>query len=96
MIEASARPLLFAATLAACHRPSACERFAEIEARCGDVSQHERETTLTLARAICEAATSSDAEVAKAGATFARQAECVDQAGYGDCDEYKKCRDAAK
>jgi hypothetical protein len=91
------KQLLLAGVLAACHRPSVCERFAELEAKCGESNQHEQQTTRTLARGICEAANSADPDVAKAGAVFAKQAECAEQIENGDCNAYnKKCRDTAK
>jgi hypothetical protein len=96
------KALVLAALLAACHHPSKCERFADWEAKCGESAQSERETTRTIARGACEAATSGDPAVAKAGAAFARQAECVDQVTPAekptpaDCDAWKQCRDAVK
>jgi hypothetical protein len=88
--------LFLAALLAACHHPSKCERFADWEATCGESAQRERDATRTIARSVCEAATSSDPAVAKAGAVFAQQADCVDQVTPADCDAYRKCRDAVK
>jgi hypothetical protein len=89
------KALLLVGMIAGCHHPSKCERFAEMEARC-ESGQKERETTRTLARGVCDAATSDDPAVAKAGATFASQAECVDQVTPDDCVAYKRCRDAVK
>jgi hypothetical protein len=88
------KALLAAILLAACHQPSKCEHFARMEGKCGDVGQHEAETTRTLARAVCEAANSKDPAVAKAGDRFAREADCAEKSD--DCDAYKKCRDAVK
>jgi hypothetical protein len=87
--------LVAALVLCGCHHRSTCERYAEMEATCGDVGQAEMETTRTLARGMCEAAASSDPELAKAAAKFAREAECAEQAG-SNCPAYKHCRDAEK
>ena len=87
------RLLLVALVVTACHHPSKCERYAAWEAKCGDVARSEQDTEKTLARAMCEAAASSDPDLARAGAKFAKEAECADKT---DCDEYKKCRDAVK
>jgi len=89
--------LLLACTVlaAACHRPSKCEHYAEMEAKCGDVGKAEQETTRTLARGLCEAAGNADPAVAKAGEQFAKEADCAEQ-NPEDCDAYKKCRDAVK
>ena len=86
--------LVVVSLLAACYRPSKCDRYAEMEARCGDVGQNERETTRTLAAGMCEAAASPDPAVAHAGARFLQEADCAADAA--DCDAYKKCRDAVK
>ena len=83
--------LLSACLLTACHHPSKCERFADMEAKCGDIPQHELAKTRTMARGICEAASSKDPSVAQAGAQFAQEADCAVTSP--DCDEYRKCRD---
>lgn len=64
-----------------------------MEAKCGDVAPSERNTENTLARAMCEAASSSDPDLARAGAKFAKEADCAD---HSECDDYKKCREAVK
>jgi hypothetical protein len=75
-------------------RSSHCTRYADMEAKCGSAAPHDKAQTKTLARGMCEAADSSDPDVARGGAPFAKEADCAADAD--DCDAYKKCVAAIK
>jgi len=72
--------------LAACGK-SKCEKYADMEWKCGKFPASEKDITLKLAEGMCEA---SDSD--KALAKFAKEADCAAKAK--DCAAYKACTDA--
>ena len=84
--------LILAAALAGCSK-SKCEKYADMEVKCGDIPEKEKDMTKVLARGMCEAADSGDKEAKALGDMIKLEAECTK---YEDCTEYKKCTEAVK
>ena len=72
--------------LPACGK-SKCEKYADMEWKCGNYPESEKDITLKMAEGMCEAA---DKE--KTLARFAKEADCAEKAK--DCAAYKACSDA--
>jgi len=76
----------------ACGKSSAtCKKYAELEWKCGDYPESEKEITLKLAEGMCEEALSSK-ESDEAAAMFKREAECAKKSK--DCASYNACKEA--
>ena len=81
--------LLFVAlaALAACSK-SKCEKYADMEWKCGNYPANEKEITMKLSEGMCSAAENGEKELQR----FAKEADCAVKAK--DCAEYKACGDA--
>jgi hypothetical protein len=74
---------------------STCEKYADMEVKCGDYPAAEKDITHDLAQGFCMAADSDTDPAAKEmAAHFAKEAECAKKTS--DCAEYKACTDAIK
>lgn len=82
--------VFIAAALTACGK-SKCEKYADMEWKCGHYPADEKDITKTLARGMCEA--SDDPDAKELGQRIKAEAEC---AKYEDCESYKKCTAAVK
>jgi hypothetical protein len=80
LVAAAAAAMLF---LTGCGK-STCEKYAEIEWKCGDNPADEKDVTLRISEGFCEAADRD-----KAMAHFAGEADCA--AHFTTCEAYKKC-----
>ncbi|HSD90957.1 MAG TPA: hypothetical protein VLB44_25710 [Kofleriaceae bacterium] len=76
--------LVVAALLVAGCGKSKCEKYAEIEWKCGNNPADEKDVTLRISEGFCEAADHD-----KAMAHFAKEADCA--AKFTTCEEYKQC-----
>jgi hypothetical protein len=75
---------------------SRCEKYAEMEIRCGGYPKSEEDITRKLAEGMCETAGSVDRSIA---ASIEREADCaVKHLGKdsADCAAYKACTEAAE
>lgn len=78
--------------LPACGK-STCEKYADMEVKCGNYPAAEKEITHDLAQGMCMAADSeSDPAVKEMAEHFAKEAACAKKTS--DCAEYKACTDA--
>jgi hypothetical protein len=68
-----------------------CEKYADIEVKCGGIPAKEEDITRKLAEGMCEAADKDKSELAQ---HFKKEAECA--AKFSDCAQYKACTEAAK
>lgn len=74
---------------------STCEKYADMEVKCGHYPEAERDITHDLAQGTCMAADSeSDPEGKVIADYFLKQAECAKKTS--DCAEYKACTDALR
>ncbi len=74
---------------------STCEKYADMEVKCGGYPAHEKQITHDLAQGFCMAADSDDDPAAQEmAAHFKAEAECAKK--HSDCAEYKACTDAIK
>jgi len=86
--------LLFAALLVvpSCAK-STCEKYADMEVKCGQYPASERDITHDLSQGMCMAADSDDDPAAKEMTErFRKEAACAKQTS--DCTAYKACTDA--
>jgi hypothetical protein len=81
------------ALLAACGK-STCEKYADMEWKCGNYPASEKDITKALAQGMCEAAESQNAELKDMGDHFKKEAACA--AKFTDCAQYKACTDAVE
>jgi hypothetical protein len=80
--------------VAACGK-STCEKYADMEVKCGNYPADEKQITRDLAQGFCMAADSDDDPAAQEmAAHFKAEAECAKQ--HSDCVAYKACTDAIK
>jgi uncharacterized Fe-S cluster-containing protein len=87
--------LLLCALLGGACGKSRCEKYAEMELRCGDYPTSEEDITRKLAQGTCE---SSD-EIGEIGARIAKEADCAEKffkKSSPDCAGYQQCTDAIK
>ena len=70
---------------------SKCEKYADMEWKCGNYPAKEEDMTRKLAEGMCEAADSDKSEISQ---HFKKEADCA--AKFSDCTQYKACTDAAK
>jgi len=80
------RAFLLLLALAACGR-SKCEKYADMEWKCGHFPANEKDMTLQMAQGFCAAADSD-----KAMARFGKEADCATK--FTTCEDYKKCTGA--
>ena len=74
---------------------STCEKYADMEVKCGNYPDSEKEITHDLAQGFCMAASSDDDPAAQEmAAHFKAEAECAKKTT--DCAEYKACTDAVR
>ena len=74
---------------------STCEKYADMEVKCGSYPADEKQITHDLAQGFCMAADSDDDPAAQEmAAHFKAEAECAKK--HSDCVEYKACTDAIK
>ncbi len=70
-----------------------CEKYADMEVKCGEYPANEREITHDLSQGFCMAANSEDDPAAKEMiAHFKQEAECATKSS--DCAAYKACKTA--
>jgi hypothetical protein len=74
-----------AAALAACGK-SKCEKYADMEWKCGHYPEAEKSVTKMAAEAFCEA---SDDDKKLLGPLMKAEVAC---AKYDDCESYVKCK----
>ncbi len=79
--------------VAACGK-STCEKYADMEWKCGNYPETEKDITKALAQGMCEAADSGKKDLGEMADHFKKEAACA--AKYTDCAEYKACTDAVK
>lgn len=82
--------LLIAVLVSACGK-SQCEKYADMEWKCGNYPAKEEDITRKLSEGMCEAAKTEKSEFAQ---KFTKEAECA--AKFSDCAQYKACTDASK
>jgi hypothetical protein len=70
---------------------SECEKYADMEWKCGNYPAKEEDITRKLSEGMCEAAKTEKSEFAQ---KFKKEAECA--AKFSDCTQYKACTDALK
>jgi hypothetical protein len=75
--------------LAGCGK-SKCEKYAEMEWKCGHFPADQKDMTITLARGMCDSA--DDPDLKSLGSSIKAEAECTK---FDDCESYKKCTNAA-
>lgn len=86
--------LLVLAVAPACGK-STCEKYADMEVKCGQYPENEKQITHDLAQGFCMAADSDDDPAAKEMAEhFKAEAACAKKTS--DCAEYKACTEAIK
>ena len=86
-----AAPVLALLAIAACGKP-VCETYADMEWKCGNYPADEKAITMTLARAACEAgSTSPIPEERDAMAIYAHEGDCAERHA-SDCDAYAACK----
>ena len=73
---------------------STCEKYADMEIKCGNIPEKEADMTRALARGMCEASSSNKDELKEMGDMIKKEADCA--AKTTDCAEYKKCTEAVK
>ena len=74
---------------------STCEKYADMEVKCGNYPDNEKEITHDLAQGFCMAADSDDDPAAKEmAAHFKAEADCAKKTS--DCAEYKACTDGIR
>ena len=74
---------------------STCERYADMEVKCGNYPDSEKEITHDLAQGFCMAADSDDDPAAQEMvAHFKAEAECAKK--HSDCAAYKACTDGVR
>jgi hypothetical protein len=74
---------------------STCEKYADMEVKCGQYPENEKDITHDLSQGFCMAANSDDDPEAKEmAAHFKAEAECATKTS--DCLEYKACTSAIK
>jgi hypothetical protein len=82
--------LLVFALLTGCGK-SRCEKYAEMEVRCGGYPKSEEKLTRQLSEGMCETTGSVDKSLA---APVEHGADCAEKflkSDYADCAGYKKC-----
>jgi len=85
---------LAALALPACGK-STCDKYADMEVKCGDFPASEQTMTHDLAQGFCMAADSEEDPAAKEMIEhFKAEAECAKKTS--DCSEYKACTGAIK
>ena len=85
--------LLALSSLAACGK-STCEKYADMEWKCGNYPAEEEAITKQMAEAMCEGAGQVEEPQAKSFADhFKGEAECAKKHP-NDCAAYKACTDA--
>jgi hypothetical protein len=77
------------AALTACSK-SRCEKYADMEIKCGGIPKSEEAMTRKLAEGMCESADSEKSEISN---MFKAEAECA--AKHSDCAGYEACTKAA-
>lgn len=74
---------------------SKCEKYADMEVKCGSIPEGERDLTRQLAQGMCAASESGDdPDMAGMDKRFLAEAACA--AKTDDCAAYKVCTDAIK
>jgi hypothetical protein len=73
---------------------STCEKYADMEVKCGHYPADEKQITHDLAQGFCMAADSDEPGAQEMAAQFKAEAECAKKTS--DCVEYKACTDAIK
>ncbi len=70
-----------------------CEKYADMEVKCGEYPENEKQITHDLSQGFCMAADSDDDPAAKEMTEhFRQEAECAKTAA--DCAAYKACKSA--
>jgi hypothetical protein len=75
---------------------SRCEKYADMEIRCGGYPKSEEDITRKLAEGMCETTGSVDKSI---GGPIEREAECAEmfmKKDGADCAGYKACKDGAR
>lgn len=70
-----------------------CKTYADLEWKCGDYPESEKEITLKLAEGMCQQAMSSK-EADELTAMFRQEVECAKKSK--DCAAYNACKDASE
>jgi len=73
---------------------SECQKYADMEWKCGDYPAKEEDITRQMAEGMCEGAKSIDEDKSGLGAHFKAEAACATKHA-NDCAAYKACTDAA-
>jgi hypothetical protein len=82
-------------TVAACGK-SRCDKYADMEVKCGNVPEKEQELTRALAGGMCSQSgeAAKDDTLKEMAQRFQKEADCAEK--YTDCSQYKQCTDAIK
>jgi len=79
--------------IAGCNK-SKCEKYADMEVKCGAVPEKEKDMTHALAQAFCSDDSADSAGAKEISSHIKSEAECATKTT--DCAEYKKCTSAIK
>jgi hypothetical protein len=88
-----ALPLASLLAAAGCGKTE-CQKYADMEWKCGDYPAKEEGITRQMAEGMCEGAKEMDDDKSGLGAHFKAEAACAKK-HLDDCAAYKACTDAA-
>ena len=88
-----ALPLASLLAAAGCGK-SECQKYADMEWKCGNYPAKEEDITRQMAEGMCEGAKQMNEDKSGLGAHFKAEAACAKQHP-NDCAAYKACTDAA-
>ena len=89
VVAATAAAALSLLAAAGCSK-TRCEKYGDMEVKCGGYPKSEEEITRAMAKGMCEGAEKGMAELGELAAKFKAESACAEKHD-GNCDAYKKC-----